>query len=241
MGRLARVALGLVLAIGVAGVVPGCGHGGGKAKGGWHVVKPGDTLWRLSQRYDTTVAAIEKANDGIDPYALRVGQRLRIPPGGKRGKSSRSGKAADVASGPRTLEQRDSTPCGDLARRDGLEFEWPVLGTLTSGYGGRGGRNHDGIDIVADSGTPVRAAEAGRVVYEGDDLGAYGKVVILKHIGRWATVYAHNRKNRVDEGDFVEKGDVIAEVGDTGNASAPHLHFEVRRANNPRDPQSCLP
>jgi len=65
--------------------------------------------------------------------------------------------------------------------------------------------------------------------------------VIVKHLGRWATVYAHNRKNLVDEGDFVEKGDVIAEVGDTGNASAPHLHFEVRRSNNPRDPQSCLP
>lgn len=240
MGRVARITLGLVLAIGLAGVVPGCGHGGGKTQGGWHVVKPGDTLWRLSERYGTTVAAIQKANDGLDPYALRVGQRLRIPPGERGGKRGKGG-AANVASGPRTLEQRDETPCSDLARRDALAFEWPVLGTLTSGYGGRGGRNHDGIDIVTEEGTPIRAAEAGRVVYEGDDLGAYGRVVIVKHLGRWATVYAHNRKNLVDEGDFVEKGDVIAEVGDTGNASAPHLHFEVRRSNDPRDPQSCLP
>lgn len=239
MGGIARIALGLVLAIGVAGGVPGCGHGGKKAKGGWHVVKPGDTLWSLSQRYDTSVAAIEKANAGIDPYALRVGQRLRIPAGGKGGR--RSAGTANVASGPRRTEPHDTTPCGDLARRDGLAFEWPVLGTLTSGYGGRGGRNHDGIDIVADEDTPIHAAEAGRVIYEGADLGAYGKVVIVKHLGRWATVYAHNRKNLVDEGDFVEKGDVIARVGDTGNASAPHLHFEVRRSNNPRDPQSCLP
>lgn len=241
MGRLTRLALGLVLAIGLAGGVPGCRHGGGLPKGGWHVVKRGDTLWSLSQRYETSVAAIEAANDGIDAHALRVGQRLRIPPAGKRAGKRGGARTADVASGPRTLERRDATPCADLARRDGLAFEWPVLGTLTSGYGGRGGRNHDGIDVIADEGTPVRAAEAGRVVYEGDELGAYGNVIIVKHEGGWATVYAHNRKHLVDEGDSVEKGERIAEVGDTGNATAPHLHFEVRRSNQPRDPQSCLP
>lgn len=240
MGRLARIALGLALAIGLASGVPGCRHGGGLPKGGWHVVKRGDTLWSLSQRYETSVTAIEQANDDIDPRALRVGQRLRIPPAGRRAGKRGTG-AANVASGPRTLERRDATPCADRARRDGLAFEWPVLGTLTSGYGGRGGRNHDGIDVLAEKGTRVRAAEAGRVVYEGDELGAYGKVIIVKHAAGWATVYAHNRKHLVDEGEFVEKGDVIAEVGETGNATAPHLHFEVRRSNQARDPQSCLP
>jgi murein DD-endopeptidase MepM/ murein hydrolase activator NlpD len=87
----------------------------------------------------------------------------------------------------------------------------------------------------------VRAAEAGRVIHSGKGLGAYGNVVIVKHTGRWATVYAHNRRNHVRKGAFVEKGDVIAEVGKTGNASGPHLHFEIRRGDVPRDPLPCLP
>jgi murein DD-endopeptidase MepM/ murein hydrolase activator NlpD len=117
-----------------------------------------------------------------------------------------------------------------------------VLGELSSAYGvQRGRRGHDGIDLRAKEGTPIHAAEAGRVVYAGDEVGDYGKVIVIKHMGRWATVYAHNRKHLVDEGDFVEKGDAIAEVGKTGNATGPHLHFEVRRNNAPRDPRSCLP
>ena len=72
-------------------------------------------------------------------------------------------------------------------------------------------------------------------------LGDYGRVVIVKHAGRYSTVYAHNHKNRVREGQFVEKGQVIAEVGTTGNASGPHLHFELRRGAKPLDPLLYLP
>lgn len=234
MGRVAGALALLLVALVAAGAGVGCAHR--KRQGsGWHVIERGDTLWRLSQRYDTTVRAIERANDGIDPHALRVGHRLRIPSGGASAHAVAAGPPAD------TLEHREPGDCAVLARRDGLAFEWPVLGHLTSEFGERGGRSHDGIDLGADEGTPVHAAEAGRVVYADDELSDYGKVVIVKHTARWATVYAHNRRNLVDEDDFVEKGDVIAEVGDTGNASAPHLHFETRRSNAPRDPQSCLP
>ncbi len=97
------------------------------------------------------------------------------------------------------------------------------------------------IDIRAPRGTLVRAAEAGRVIHSGGGLGAYGKVVIIKHAGRYSTVYAHHDSIRVKKGDFVEKGDVIGTVGATGNASGPHLHFEVRRDRVPDDPLSYLP
>jgi murein DD-endopeptidase MepM/ murein hydrolase activator NlpD len=236
MGRLARVVALLVLA-GLAAGTLACSHSP-KGKGAWHVVKPGDTLWRLSQRYETPVDAIEDANDDLDARSLHVGQKLWIPRGGAK----RPSGSARSAARSHTLEQDGGESCDTLARQDKLDFEWPVLGHLSSPYGvSRGDHDHDGIDLRADEGTPIVAAEAGRVVYAGDDLGDYGKVIIIKHVGRWATVYAHNRKHLVDEGEFVEKGDVIAEVGDTGNASAPHLHFEVRRNNAPRDPQSCLP
>jgi murein DD-endopeptidase MepM/ murein hydrolase activator NlpD len=235
MGRVARCAALLLAAALAAGAVAGCASGPKKGRGGWYEVRRGDTLWKLSQRYDVSVAAIERANEGIDARALRVGQRLRIP---ARGADERG-----VAAGPpfETLERREPGPCAEHARSDLLAFDWPVLGHVSSAFGERGRRGHDGIDLAAEEGTPVRAAESGRVVYADDELADYGKVVIVKHAGRWATVYAHNRKNLVDEGEFVEKGDVIAEVGDTGNASAPHLHFEVRRANAAHDPQSCLP
>jgi murein DD-endopeptidase MepM/ murein hydrolase activator NlpD len=103
----------------------------------------------------------------------------------------------------------------------------------------RGNHDHDGIDLRADEGTPIHAAEAGRAVYAGDELGDYGKVIIIKHgplgDGLRSQPQAFRGRGRVRR-----EGDVIAEVGDW-HASAPHLHFEVRRNNATRDPQSCLP
>jgi murein DD-endopeptidase MepM/ murein hydrolase activator NlpD len=72
-------------------------------------------------------------------------------------------------------------------------------------------------------------------------LGGYGRVVIVKHTGRYSTVYAHNRTINVKNGAFVEKGQVLAEVGSSGNASGPHLHFEIRRDRKPEDPLRHLP
>ena len=84
------------------------------------------------------------------------------------------------------------------------------------------------------------ASEAGRVTHSGW-LGDYGRVVIVKHARGYSSVYAHNRRNRVAKGQFVEKGDVIAEVGSSGNASGPHLHFEIRRERRAQDPLRYLP
>ena len=86
----------------------------------------------------------------------------------------------------------------------------------------------------------MRAAEAGKVIYS-DRLGAYGNVVVVKHAGRYSSVYAHNRRNLVSQGSFVEKGQEIAVVGATGNATGPHLHFEIRNERRPDDPLLYLP
>jgi murein DD-endopeptidase MepM/ murein hydrolase activator NlpD len=105
----------------------------------------------------------------------------------------------------------------------------------------RRGAHHDGIDISARAGAAVRAAESGRVVHADDSLPGYGKLVIVKHTGPYSTVYAHNRKILVRVGEFVKKGQVISEVGQTGRASAPHLHFEIRRDGAPGNPLDYLP
>ncbi len=199
-----------------------------------HVVRSGETLYRISRYYEVPLDRVIRTNRIRDVAAVPVGSKLWIP-----------GARKATASHPLPLVRTAvvSAPVGASgARREtGLDLRWPVRGRLSSGFGWRRGRPHEGIDIPARRGTPIRAAEAGRVIHSGSGLGDYGRVVIVKHAGPYKTVYAHNRKNRVRKGQFVEKGEVIAEVGTTGNASGPHLHFELRRGAKPLDPLLYLP
>jgi LysM repeat protein len=192
-----------------------------------HVLQPGENLYRVSLYYDVPLKDILRANDIRDVSDIPVGTRILVP-GAER-----------EAPGTSLAALVPQVPGHPSARQYGLEFAWPVRGKLSSRYGWRSGRHHEGIDISARPGTPVRAAEAGRVILS-DWLGSYGRVVIVKHAGHYSTVYAHNRRNLVNEGQFVERGDVIAEVGTSGNASGPHVHFEVRRDRTPEDPMAYL-
>jgi murein DD-endopeptidase MepM/ murein hydrolase activator NlpD len=95
--------------------------------------------------------------------------------------------------------------------------------------------------MAAPVGTPVHAAAGGKVIYSGDQVRGYGNMVVLRHDGDLVTVYAHNSVLLVHTGDTVALGQEIARVGDTGRSTAPHLHFEVRRGESPRDPMQFLP
>jgi murein DD-endopeptidase MepM/ murein hydrolase activator NlpD len=119
-------------------------------------------------------------------------------------------------------------PCGAL--------DWPVEAPISSPFGPRDGRAHDGIDLAVPEGTAVRAACDGRVAYAGNKLRGYGNLVLLDHGGGFSTVYAHNQALLVREGDELARGSVIARSGNTGHSTAPHLHFEVRADGRPRDP-----
>jgi murein DD-endopeptidase MepM/ murein hydrolase activator NlpD len=112
----------------------------------------------------------------------------------------------------------------------------PVRGTVSSDFGPRGGRNHDGIDIAAPTGTPVRAAACGTVSLAGQQSG-YGNIVCVTHTSQFSTCYAHLSRFGVSNGAQVQQGQVIGYVGCTGNCTGPHLHFETRvngQAQNPR-------
>jgi len=121
----------------------------------------------------------------------------------------------------------------------GEPLAWPAPGVLISGFGERERDHHDGIDLACPEGTPVRAAEDGIVLFSGEQRG-YGNLVLLAHDRDVVTVYAHNAKNLVSQGDKVSRGEQIARVGKTGNATGPHLHFEVRVGTQPRDPLGFL-
>lgn len=119
-------------------------------------------------------------------------------------------------------------------------FQWPVSGTVASGFGGRGSRQHNGIDILATEGTPVRAAETGVVVYAGDGMRGFGNTAVLDHGGGTTTLYGHLKEIHVKSGDIVAAGSVIGAVGRTGNATTSHLHFELRMEGRSVDPVNVL-
>jgi murein DD-endopeptidase MepM/ murein hydrolase activator NlpD len=118
-------------------------------------------------------------------------------------------------------------------------FIWPVSGTLTSGYGWRWGRMHEGVDLAAGSGTPIYASAPGVVIACGY-TGGYGNLVVIDHGGGVATAYGHQSSIAVGCGQSVGQGQVIGYVGNTGNSTGPHLHFEVRINGGAVDPLGYL-
>ena len=156
-------------------------------------------------------------------------------------------KKGETGIGTQLIQPKDKKDFPSLAKVDikrdkiandnkiNLKFIKPVQGKIISEFGPRNGRMHKGIDIQAPEGESIKAAEDGVVIFSGF-LKGYGNVVIIKHEGDFFTVYAHNRVNLVKEGEFVKKGQVIGNVGMTGNAQTPHLHFEIRKKTKPLDP-----
>ncbi|HWO42932.1 MAG TPA: M23 family metallopeptidase [Candidatus Eisenbacteria bacterium] len=223
--RTCGIAVGVLLVSGCAPqVLPPNGH---RASGVVHVVKPGETLYRIGRAYEVSHIELARINRLRDPHHIQPGQRLFIP-GAAR---TVPVETVTPAEPPEGFE-----PGGALGNR----FIWPVTGTVNSRFGPRGVAVHDGIDIAAPEGTPVRSAEAGEVIYS-DQLRGYGNLVIVRHAGGFATVYAHNQANLVREGQMVRRGEMIARVGSTGRVTAPHLHFEIRKDNIAQDPLRYLP
>jgi murein DD-endopeptidase MepM/ murein hydrolase activator NlpD len=118
-------------------------------------------------------------------------------------------------------------------------FVWPVHGVLTSGFGWRWGRMHEGVDIAVSNGTPVVAAKAGVVIVAGW-MGGYGNLVVVDHGGGVATAYGHNTSVTVGVGQEVAQGQLIAYSGNTGHSTGPHVHFEVRINGGAVDPMGYL-
>ena len=227
--------LRLFLLLGVVVLLGGCAG----TLGRYHTVQKGETLYSISQRYDVPVKKIAQVNALRNPDVIYPGERLYIPgakpppkttvastSSGSGGQASSSGNAVV---GP-LPEPTSSRP-----------FAWPARGLVVSRFGPRHGRMHNGIDIAAKTGEPVFAARSGKVIFASDHQRGYGRIIIIQHDETFITVYAHNSKNLVKEGDRVQRGQTIGLIGRTGNATGPHLHFEIRRNRKPVNPLKYLP
>lgn len=192
--------------------------GGGEVS---HVVRNGETLWEIALRYGLEIDAVVNLNQLEDPGHLAVGQRLRLP------------VAKSAEPDPAGAAER-------LAAQGVSGFRWPLLGTVTSVFGPRGGRMHNGLDIAGNMGDPIKASKDGTVSVSGW-VGGYGNTVILRHDDGSASLYAHASALLVKRGQTVRAGQTIARVGSTGNSTGPHLHFEVIEGTRPIDPSLLLP
>jgi len=223
-----------------------------------YTVRRGDTLYSIGKRFGIDHKLLARRNRITWPYTIYVGQHLSISgnaprsefympmPKAKRVTSKRKtaspSKRTSSRKAVKKTQPKKSSYRAPAANGSGVvKLRWPVSGKLTSRFGRRGSRMHDGIDIGAKEGTPVYAAADGEVVYSDQRLSGYGKLVIIRHSRDMFTAYAHNQRNLVRKGDRVKSGTVIARVGKTGRASGPHLHFEVRRGTTPVDPLAYLP
>src|SRR5690606_37185582 len=123
----------------------------------------------------------------------------------------------------------------------GTSFRWPVRGRIISGFGPKpNGERNDGINLAVPEGTSVKAAEAGTVIYAGNELAGYGNLVLVRHADGWVSAYAHNSEITVKRGDTVKRGQTIAAAGMSGSVNAPQVHFELRKGAKPVNPLDYL-
>ena len=250
------------------------------------VVQPGDTLYSLSRRYAVPVNDLAVLNNLQAPFALAVGQKIRVPnlkqaatakvekvPAVKTDKTTVSVKVVEpvkVAGDKKTSAKAESTKVAmdksttkkdaapvktetkkissdpskklpAITARSSSKFSWPVKGKVLSHYGAKSnGLFNDGINISANQGTAVKAAENGVVAYAGNEVKGMGNLIIIQHSGGWMTVYAHMDSMSVRRGAKVAVGQKIGTVGKTGKVDKPQLHFEIRKGTKAYNPSAYL-
>lgn len=194
--------------------------------GVYHQVGKGDTIEKIAATFKVEPSAIVNYplnNLDKDDPQVQVGQWLIVPGGTK-------------PYVPRRVVAYEG-PIPQEANKGTGSFGWPASGSITQGYWGR----HRAIDIGSWEGAPVTAADSGFVIAAGWDSNGYGRMVLIDHGDGFQTLYAHLKVFYVKVGDSVAKGQKIGEVGATGNATGPHLHFEVRQNGVQRNPFGFLP
>ncbi|MBO8165334.1 MAG: M23 family metallopeptidase [Brevibacillus sp.] len=199
-----------------------------------HTVARDETLEEIAARYKVEKKAIIARNPllRILPDYLYAGQVLYVP----------LPQAEPMLAGNVQLRRQMAQAASRSAVRS-RTMDWPVQGaTITSGFGMRWGKLHKGLDLwnEREAKTPILAAKEGVVAEAGATHGGYGYMVIVDHGGGLQTYYAHMRKISVHVGQQVERGQLLGYMGNTGDSTGYHLHFEVRQDNVPINPLSYL-
>ena len=192
-----------------------------------HIVQPGETLYTIAWRYGLDYQQLARVNRLDNPDLIYVGQRLSL----RAGDASRQTQASSAAQQPRPLPPAPTLPPP--------AWQWPAEGMLVRSFGASTGLGN-GIGIGGSLGQAIRAAAPGRVVYAGNGLIGYGQLLIIKHNDTYLSAYGHNNRLIVAQGDSVDRGQAIAEMG-LGPERQPQLHSEIRRNGSPVDPLQHLP
>jgi murein DD-endopeptidase MepM/ murein hydrolase activator NlpD len=186
--------------------------------------------------------------------AQPTGRKGLLESGGDPGVSARSRSASSVRNSGRTVASmplassgKGLAPGSAPLHRPAIEIasgslRWPLQQVrVTSPFGQRGKEFHEGIDLKAQQGTPVLAAQEGTVIYAGSKIRGYGKMIVIRHLRQFSTIYAHCSQLLVRTGQYVRQGQKISITGKTGHVTGPHLHFEVRDGLAALNPLDLLP
>ena len=200
-----------------------------------HVVKTGETGFQIAMDYGVPWSAIAAANAMKPGDEVKVGQKLVIP-------TVSAKTVVASATSPSPSPSASASPAA-MIDTPAPKFAWPLTGKVRRPFLATGVKDgpHEGIDILSPEGTAVRSAAAGQVIFAGQGPEDYGLTVIVFHGGRWTTTYSFLSKVTVKEGDTVKAGERVGLVGETGMATEPQLHFEVRKNKVPLDPVKFLP
>lgn len=203
-----------------------------------HIVQKGETLYSIAWQHSDDYRQLAKYNYLKPPYALKIGQRLRLHPRKKykthKHVVKRKTKVRQ-AYRPRRPLVKKPRPMRTIALNE--NWCWPTRGRVINRFALA---SNKGINIAGKRGQVIRAAKSGRVAYAGQGIRGYGKLLILKHNDLYLSAYAHNQVILVREGAWVKKGQIIARMGHTGTRRVM-LHFEIRRAGRPVNPMRYLP
>ncbi len=230
-----------------------------------HVIASGESLYTIARLYNVTAQAIVQANGLPSPDKIYVGQKVVIP--GMKGTprttlpsttpattaptqiaalpatptTPAANPAQALPAQPTTTQQATTKPLTQPAVEPKLsgadKFRWPVSGRVITDFAGS---KSTGINIEAQEGAAIRAAENGQVIYVGSGVEGYGNLVLIRHPNGYVSAYAHLKDMSVTKGDVVNRGDSIGSAGMTGGVSRPQLHFELRKGATPVDPVPLL-
>ncbi|ALM86947.1 peptidoglycan DD-metalloendopeptidase family protein [Bordetella sp. N] len=216
-----------------------CASSTGPVGPGFYRVQSGDTLTQIARDHGRSVSELMRWNSLSSANRIDKGQVLRVDPPGGSAASSSGGSSAPArhsskSSGSSTPAPPKLAPGAPITD---IKLIWPAPGTVARGFDGGASR---GVSIVNKPGTPIIAAAAGTVAYASNGLRGYGNLIIVRHGSTYLTIYAHNRKLLVKQGQSVKQGQTIAEMGDS-DSKRVELYFELRRGGTAVDPTRALP
>lgn len=201
-----------------------------------HIVKASETLYAVAFRYDQDYRQLAAINHLRAPYALRVGQVIKLR-GAGRITAQYETRRQRAYIPPRRQTPQSRSYSSPVRYSGNSGWVWPARGRIATQFIPQEGKK--GIDIAGIKGDKIRAASGGTVAYAGNGLSGYGNLIIIKHDNQFLTAYGNNLRNVVKEGQKVKAGQVIAEMGIV-DRKFYGVHFEIRKAGKPVNPVSYL-